>query len=355
MRYIGSKTASLPIIAEAIHKVGVQCRSLCDPFAGTCTVPRFFKKRGVRVLTGDVLVLSYVFQMAYLKLNRPPTFRPLGRELAFRAGTARPSNYLAVIDHLNSLPGTAGFVTSHYSPAGPEGRMFFLPENAARIDAIRDTIREWTGAGLITREGRAYLLACLLEAADRVANTAGTYYAFLKSFYRKARQPLRLKPLDIVSNGLKNRAAKMDARDLVANADVDVLYLDPPYNERDYGAYYHLPETLVRWDKPEVDGMCGIRADSGPRSHFCRKATAGQAFSTLVARANAGCIVLHYAAEGLVPHRTILRILRGYGTTTWTKWEVRAYSSHQNDDRYRSCSHRLYVCTGKRPVVCYAS
>jgi adenine-specific DNA-methyltransferase len=110
-----------------------------------------------------------------------------------------------------------------------------------RIDAIRDTIAEWSAARLLSATEQGLLIAALIEAADKVANTAGTYFAYLKQIYRKAAKPLSLLPFQLSNNGYANSCNLIDARDLVTACHADILYLDPPYNERKaQGAWYRI-------------------------------------------------------------------------------------------------------------------
>jgi adenine-specific DNA-methyltransferase len=190
---------------------------------------------------------------------------------------------------------------------------------------------------------QAYLLACLLDAADRVANTAGTYMAHLKSWTRKALRPLELRPLQVVDNGAQNRCSRADARRTAA-ADVDVLYLDPPYNTRDYSFYYHLPESLVLWDGATATGKSGVPAfGRHPISDFCVRARAATALDELLNSARAEFIVIHYAAEGLIRHDEIVDILRSRGEVGYEDLQVRSYRSKVGGDQTKA-HHRIYWC-----------
>jgi len=340
MRYIGSKAASLPAIARVVRRNVVGSGSLCDPFAGTCTVSRHFKAFGWRVVTGDILSQSYALQVAHIELNRPPSFR--GLSLA-RQGAPREAPHLRVLSHLNSLPGGSGFVTQEYSLAGRARRFFFKAANARRIDRIREEIEAWEEAQTITGAEKCYLLACLLEAADRVANTAGTYYAYLKGLYRKARQEIQLRPLAVTDNKRRNEANWAQAIHVVERAETEVVYLDPPYNGRNYGAYYHLPETITLWDKPEVRGKSGVRARVSD-SPFYHRNTAAEALEELIKSATGKLLVVHYAERGLIPHKTILQQLKSRGTTRWESLVVRAYSSEKAKQGQDGARHRLYWC-----------
>jgi adenine-specific DNA-methyltransferase len=250
----------------------------------------------------------------------------------------------AAIRHLGALPGKAEYLTEHFSPAGGPGRLFFTVENAMRADAARSEIRRWFDAGLISEVEEAFLLASLIEAADQVANTAGTYLAHLKTFTRKALKPIRLTVPPITDNRLRNICNRMDARDLSACTQADVLYLDPPYNQRDYAAYYHLPETLARGDAPSPAGKSGApRPPREKRSDFCSPPRAVGALKEVVRRAQSRYIIVHYAADGLIGSTEIMNILQARGPTTFQDFRVRAYSATKGGGP-SVATHRIYWC-----------
>jgi len=171
MRYIGSKTATLPWLTAFVAERAPEARSLCDPFAGTCTVARHFKQLGFRVTTGDVLSLSYVIQVATIGLNAVPTFRKLQHIDRIRK-RKEPLAADRTFGHLNSLRARKRYLSEHFSANA--GRLYFTDGNAGKIDAITEEIAEWEAAGLIDEDEKAFLLAALISAADKVANTAGT-------------------------------------------------------------------------------------------------------------------------------------------------------------------------------------
>ena len=340
MRYIGSKTSSLDRLGRVFRNLVSTDAIVCDPFAGTCTVARHLKAAGFGVVTGDRLHASAVLQHAYVGLDAAPEFSRLVKRVMSEPCGDNPAS--AVITYLNNLAGTSGYITRTYSSVGRERRLFFTAANARRIDSIGQTIRKWSAAGLISRDERAYLATALIEAADTVANTAGTYYAFLKRFSRKAKKPLQLKPLSIVRGSGHHQCRRVDALCLVQQASYDVLYLDPPYNDREYAHYYHLPETLATGAEPEVIGRSGMPRLTPSRSRFCGPRTAKSALAEIVAAARCRYILLHYAANGLVRHKEILAILRAKGPTSYCSWYVRRYSTKSLPSR--KCLNRLYVC-----------
>jgi adenine-specific DNA-methyltransferase len=320
MRYIGSKAATLDALGELVRARAPTAKSICDPFAGTCTVARYFKRAGMRIVTGDILALSHVIQRATIGLNAPPSFLRLRSAGILREPSSRHEE---VIRHLSSLRPRRGYVTKNFSPVGSEGRLFFTPQNAGIIDAVRTEIAKWSEATLIT---------------------AGTYYAHLKELDRKARKELELRPLEIVNNGIKNTCHLGDALSVSSVADTDILYLDPPYNGRDYLGYYHLPETIVRGDRAEPQGRSGApRLKRAPRSVFCRLSTATTSMQRLVQNSSAKHVVVHYTTRGLIPHRRLLEMLRKLGRTTHHDIPVRSYSATRSMVN-TTTTHRIYWC-----------
>ena len=147
---------------------------------------------------------------------------------------------------------------------------------------------------------------------SQVANTASVYGAFLKRFKPSAQRPLLLKPIDVVSGGAACEAHQRDANDLIDEIECDVLYLDPPYNHRQYGANYHVLETVAAYDAPALRGVTGLRPY--PRSRYCQAGEAADALADLVRKARTRHILMSYNDEGLLPLDTIIRILGSRGT-----------------------------------------
>jgi adenine-specific DNA-methyltransferase len=344
MRYIGSKVSTLPRLAEMVKERAPEAHSLCDPFAGTCTVARQFKRIGLSVTTGDLLKLSYVFQLATVRLNRVPRFATLLNSGILARESDDPGN-VRIFRHLNILKGHRGYVTRHFSEASDAQRLFFTLENAMRIDAIRTTIAAWRDARLVSETEEAYLLAALIDATDKVANTAGTYFAHLKRFSRKSLKDIWLVAPPVIDNRMTNTCHLSEASDLVSRCTADILYLDPPYNRRDYSGYYHLPETLARGEHPRPSGKSGIPTHTRQLSDFCSPPRATAALENVVRRARARYIIVHYTPHGLIPHERIMTMLNDRGRTTFEDLPVRAYSATPNMG-HRTVTHRIYWCEG---------
>ena len=341
MRYIGNKTRLLGFIRDVLDRRGIRGGLAVDPFTGTASVARALKRRGFRVVAADILQFAHVFGRAYVQTAAVPSFERLADEL-----DGLPPTLEGVVAHLNRIPPDPGFIHEHFSPAGAEGqrhqRMYFTPENAARIDAVRATLERWRTDGLVCDDGFYLLLAALVEAADRVANTAGVYAACIKSWQPNARTTLQLRAPRIVP-GPGSRALRADANRLVAELEpFELLYLDPPYNTRQYPAYYHIPELIAMgwFDAPvPLRGKTGLLHDQDKRSDWSRLARCEAAFEELVASAHCKHIVLSYNAEGIIPEDSIARVLKRYGRASTYRKYRRRYRRYRSD---ADGAHRTY-------------
>ena len=295
MNYIGSKLTLLPFLEQIFRQVTDGSEKVfCDLFAGTGAVGRHFKRLGLQVIANDLQYYAYALNKAYLEINETPAFTGL-RALS-------PQEPLTFI---NALPGSAGFITNHYSPAG--GRMYYTEANAQKADAIRQAIERWRAEKLITEQEYFYVLCSLLEAIDQVANTASVYGAYLKKFKTSALRSLRLKPLELTNHVQDCRVWQQDANELVAKIECDVLYLDPPYNHRQYGANYHVLETIAAYDSPQLKGVTGMR--DYPKSDYCRSSSAQKGMERLIRTARAQHILVSYNDEGVMHLAEIQELL----------------------------------------------
>lgn len=300
MNYIGSKQSLLPFLKQVFLRVATpEDKVFCDLFAGTGAVGRFFKRLGLRIIANDIQYYSYVLNKAYIEINHPPRFRKLSESYGHPGAIAL----------LNALAGNSGFIAKHYAPGS--GRLYYTKENAERADAIRQTIGDWHRAGLLSEKEYFYLLGSLLEAVDQVANTASVYGAFLKQFKATALKPLELRPLDLSNHVRGCKVFQEDANKLVQEIECDFLYLDPPYNHRQYGANYHVLETIASYDSPRLKGITGMREYN--RSRYCIASGAADALRELVRNARARHILLSYNDEGVISFDEINEILSTRG------------------------------------------
>ncbi len=316
MNYIGSKLTLLPFLEQVFRQVTDGSEKVfCDLFAGTGAVGRHFKSLGLQVVANDLQYYAYALNKAYLEINETPAFAGL-----------RALSQQEPLAFINALPGSAGFITNHYSPAG--GRMYYTEANAQKADAIRQAIEQWRAAKIITEQEYFYVLCSLLEAIDQVANTASVYGAYLKKFKATALRPLQLKPLQLTNHVTGCRVWQQDANQLITQIECDVLYLDPPYNHRQYGANYHVLETIAAYDNPPLKGVTGMRAYA--KSEYCRKGTAYTVMENLIRNAKAKHIFVSYSDEGVLSLKDIQSILKMRGKPKKFKKKYTRYKADNN-------------------------
>lgn len=353
MRYIGNKNKLIPFIREALERLGIDGRSACDPFAGTAAVARFLKNHGYAVITSDIMSFSLALQWAYVVVDEAPRFAGLS-DLIDSDG--QPLE--ATIHHLNDAEPERGFVYEHFCPEGRAGneheRRYFTPENAGKIDAARRQIHQWRRTGRLNDDEHYVLLAALIEAADRVANTTGVYAAYVKSWQPNALKPWRLRPPRLLTGtGREFRAYQRDAIDVVRELEpFDLLYLDPPYNTRQYAGYYHIPEIIAEgwFDRtPVLRGKTGLPEDEHKRSDWSRRRRCEQALTDLVSTADCRHILMSYNSEGIISEECIEGVLRGRGIADSYRRLEQSYKRYRSDRdsakrRYRGdrVTERLY-------------
>lgn len=314
---------------------GVEGDSFFDFFSGTTSVARYYKKLGYRVFSSDFLYLSFCLQKAYIENNREPLFgRLLPTLLSVRCASFFASPLEQVVAYLNTISPVEGFIYKNYTPEGTAAldrpRMYFSSENGKVIDAIRIQIEKWKIEDLITDSEYYILLACLIETVSFYANVAGVYAAFQKKWDPRAVKPLTLRPIEIIDNDRDNKVYNANSLDLVPDIDVDILYVDPPYNGRQYLPNYHLLETIAKYDAPSIHGVTGMRDYESKKSSFCNAKTALQGIDYIASSAKYKYLVLSYNSEGIMGKADIMSTLSKYGTVKLEEFEYLRFKSNNN-------------------------
>ncbi|HAB51989.1 MAG TPA: hypothetical protein DCE80_07455 [Ignavibacteriales bacterium] len=314
---------------HALVSKRVPSGSFCDPFGGIGSVGAYFQSKGYSVWSGDVLNFPYFFQIARLKFAHLSTFKRLFDELGI-------GNINDLIHLLNSLTPKTGWFTREYSVE----RLFFTNRNAQKIQACRKKIKIWAQKGWLTHYEHSILLASLINSMDKVANTAGTYYAFLKKWHRKALNDFRFELIIPVSSKTEGQCFHEPASNLVRRRQFDILYLDPPYNQRSYAHYYHLPETIALETTPKVHGMSGIPSNISAISEFNRPNEARLALINLLDKASFSLLVFHYSDNGIITPKQVRNILSVYGKIDDFLIDTKGYTTKKEP---RKAKHHLYL------------
>ncbi|MFZ2431084.1 MAG: DNA adenine methylase [Lutibacter sp.] len=315
MNYIGSKHKLSSFLKDAIiNTVGSDLSNLvfCDLFAGTGSVGRTFKPLVKQVIANDVEFYSYVLNRNYIGNHQELMFE---EHLSF----------------LNNLKESEGFVFHNYSENGKEGRLYFSSENGKKIDAIRQQIEIWKKSEEITEDEFFFLLASLIESADKVANTASVYGAYLKQLKKSAQKELILKPALFTLNSNKHQVFNSDSNALIKEIKGDILYLDPPYNKRQYGSNYHLLNTIAKYDLFEPQGKTGLRTYY--RSDYCKKNEVKNSFGELIKNANFKYIFLSYNNEGLMTEDEVKSVMSTYGKYSLKTTNYQRFKADKTENR----------------------
>lgn len=311
-RYLGNKFKLLTFIEEILANKCPNFESLCDIFAGTGVVGSYFNKAHTRIISNDILTSNYVCLSAFLKTS------------VFDEQVIEKK-----IAYLNSLDCTdENYFSQNF------GGTYFTHENARKIGNIRQTI------DLIaeTESEKHILLCALIYAVDKTANTVGHYDAYRKVL--DTVQPLKLHvPAINYSHNGNNEVYKEDANTLVKNISCDVMYIDPPYNSRQYSDAYHLLENLAEWKRPDVKGIAKKMDRSHIKSAYCLK-SAKQAFEDLIVNANCHHILLSYNNTGeskdgrsnaRISDNEIVQILNRKGVVKIFEKDYRAFTAGKSD------------------------
>jgi len=306
MNYIGSKYKLSNWIKEEINKkVEVKNKVFCDIFAGTGIIGRVFKRDVKKVIANDIEYYAYVLNRNYIGNHRDLKEK------------------LEVIEYLNNLPlRDDGFIYNNY--CSPANRLYFSDENGKRIDTIRMEIEKFKN----NEDLYYFLLASLVESADKVANTASVYGAFLKKLKKSAQKKLVLTPAIYEENDNEHLVFRDDANELIKNIKGDILYLDPPYNSRQYGANYHLLNTIAEYKEFKPRGKTGLREYY--KSSWCQKSKVKKVFEDLIKNANFEWIFLSYNNEGLMKEEEIKEVMSKYGRYELVKKEYKRYKADRN-------------------------
>ncbi len=309
MNYIGSKYSLIDFLETSIEKTLNVCNEskkpselvFADLFAGTGVVAGAYKKKGYSIIANDIQYFSYV----------------ITKHLLENGENLKKERCTDLIAKLNQVEGVEGFIYKNYSYEGTEGqefrRMYFSKYNAKKCDAIRIAIEEWYQSAKITENEYFFLLGSLINSIDKYANTASVYGAYLKKLKKSALKEMELSPLPILEGTGECKVYNEDISELIKNVSGDILYLDPPYNARQYCSNYHMLETIAKYDNPEIKGKTGLRDYADQKSVFCVKSKVADAFADLIKHAKFKYIFLSYNNEGLMSFDTIEKIMKKYG------------------------------------------
>lgn len=325
-RYLGSKYKLLEFIWKVVEQNCEDIKSVADIFGGTGVVADRFNRAGKEIIVNDILYSNY---LAYLTW--------------FSSESIDQDKIEKLISMFNnSEPQEENYVSKNF------GGTYFSEYNAMKIGYIREQI-EMLSEEINYRE-KAILITSLLYAMDKVANTVGHYDA-----YRRKLDSLREIKLLVpdVNDKLnrENRVFNMDANELVREISADLVYIDTPYNSRQYGDAYHLLENIAEWQEPEVSGVAKKMINrSHIKSDYCTmKAT--KAFEDLITNINGKYILVSYnnmAQKGVgrsnakISAEEIIEILETRGKVKTFDTDFQVYTTGKT--KIEDHKEILYLC-----------
>lgn len=346
--YIGNKRRLLGFLQGVFSELSqaVPIRRFLDPFAGSGAVSRLGRKMGFQVFSGDAEEYSRVLVSAAVRVGpgeAEALLRPWGGWDIYRE-----------LDDLGaSGPGPVRpYISAYYAPADTlkadyrKERLFYTRENALFIDRVRERIEDLVPGDPPDPELRLakdLMLAPLLYGAATRANTSGVFKACHKGFgghgkdaLGRIMSPLSMEPPPLIDGLPGAQVLRSGAEQFLEQFSGDVVYLDPPYNQHQYGSNYHLLNTIALWDCPVPDNRrdeegtlinrSGIRRDwVGTRSGFCSSRTVLSSFESVLQKSRSRFIALSYSNEGLLPLEELHRLLNAHGRVCLYMSDYTAY------------------------------
>lgn len=314
VKYIGSKASLVEkILAFVTEHLPVDApKTILDVFTGTTRVAQAFRSQGWAVTTSDLSWAAEAYSHAFVQRTAA-------------SGARIPT----LIEELRALEPHSGWITATYCDVvtadGGVVKMW-KPANGQRADAMRDKICEWESTGHCSHHEAMILVTCLIFALDKVDSSVGVQQAYLKTWAARAKNPLELVDLPFYDGPVGTHIIG----DALVNPypGATVAYLDPPYSAHSYSTYYHIWDSVVRWDKPAVGLKTNRRIDrvSGSEeqdesmlSAWNSKRTALEAFLMLVSRLPVKYVVISYNDESLVPLDALIENLKHAYATVMVK------------------------------------
>lgn len=324
-RYLGNKYKLLPFISKVVDENCDDINIFADLFAGTGAVSSAFYDKVI--ITNDILYSNYICNLAW-----------------FDSESFEPAKLMDIISEYNALKiEEDNYMSLNFADT------FFCKDDCKRIGFIRDDIENRFNSGLINKRERALLITSLLYAMDKIANTCGHYDAYRQGVDYNKNLELCY-PDASNSNNPNNKCYNMDINRLAEDIYADLVYLDPPYNSRQYCDAYHLLENVARWEKPEVKGVARKMDRRNLKSNYCTK-LATVTFEDLISKLNCRYILLSYnnmsnkgndRSNAKISDDDIFRILETKGDVNIFSEVYKPFSAGKSN--IEGNEERLFLC-----------
>ena len=327
-RYLGNKYRLLPFIKQVVKNNCRDVKIIADLFAGTGAVSSAFQD--LQIITNDLLYSNYISNLAWFSAQPYNEDKIIQFIIGYNTISVRTDNYMS-----NNFADT-----------------FFSKQDCRKIGYIREDIERNFKAGKLNERERALLITSLLYAMDKIAKTCGHYDAYRKGIEFDLHLELSV-PQASQNNNPNNTCYNQDINTLAPNICADLVYLDPPYNSRQYCDAYHVLENVARWEKPKVFGVARKMDRTTLKSAYCTK-EATKAFDDLIEKINARYILLSYnnmenkgneRSNAKLADTDIMRILRKKGEVLVFEEDYKAFTTGRSN--IQDNAERLFLCICK--------
>jgi len=325
-KYIWAKNKLSTWILEIINnEVNNFNYSFADLFAWTWAIWKKAKEYWYKIISNDLQYYSYIMNYWNVTIN------------------SLDKNIDNIIDSLNNLDWIKGFIFEHFSEKGSDWRLYFSENNWKKIDAIRLKIEELLNCKTINKETYNYLLYLLLLEVNKVSNTTSVFSSYLKKIKDTAKNEIKLSKTIIIDNKQINEIYNEDVNVLInKNIKFDIVYLDPPYNWRQYSKSYHLLETISKYDNPILKGVTWKRNTEDQLSNYSKKTKINKSFYDLINDIDCKHLFLSYNNEGILTKKEILNILKQYWKVQVFEKTYKRYKSNNNNQKSKNVIEYLF-------------
>lgn len=334
-RYLGSKNKLLGFIEQIIEENCSDYNSFLDIFGGTGVVANAFNKKDKRIYVNDILKSNYCSYKAWFSNEK--------------VDLEKVEN---IIENYNAIDETKD---NYFSETF--GNKYFSMQDSRKIGIIREDIETKFKNKEINSREKSILITSLMYSADRIANTVGHYDAYIKK--EKINDCFRMIPLDIKNDdrNIGNEIYNMDCNELAKKIKADIVYIDPPYNSRQYSDAYHLLENLAEWKKPEVFGVARKMDRTGLKSEYCT-IKAAKAFKDLVDNLDAKYILVSYnnmgekgvgRSQAKITDKEIIEILESKGNVKVFETNYNTFTTGKT--KIEDHKERIFFCEVKNKNI----
>lgn len=328
-RYLGSKAKLLDFIHQTVEEKCGSIHSFADIFGGTGNVGWSFNDKKTKVIVNDFLKSNYLSFVTFF-----------GKE------KIDIKKLETIIDNYNAIqPNEDNYFSINFS------NTYFSRDNCRKIGYIRDDIEIRYKANELNEREKAYLITSLLYAMDHIANTVGHYDAYRMDGDLNKKLILKMLNVGSLSQNKNNEVYNEDANELVKKIKADVVYIDPPYNSRQYCDAYHLLENVASWNKPDVFGVAKkMKRGKNIKSDYCTQ-KAPISFDNLIQNINAKYIIVSFnnmgtkgagRSQSKISDEDIINSLSKRGKVEVLAVEFNQFSAGKTD--IKDHQERLFVC-----------